>query len=576
MTVFLTPDGEPFYAGTYFPSEPRHGMPGFPQLLHAIAEAWREKRPDVTDQGLRIAQALRRSQGMGRSDEPLTEAILEQAVRVLSGSFDDRWGGFGGAPKFPQPMTLEFLLRMHLRGTPGAIEMVTRTLDRMADGGMHDQLGGGFHRYSVDGMWHVPHFEKMLYDNAQLARLYLHAWQVTGVERYRATVVKTLDYLSREMRHADGAFFASQDADSEGVEGKFFVWSHQELVRAAGNHGEAVAAYLGALPEGNWEGTNVLWTPRPVETVAADFGLPPDDLARAVEGALPDLLELRAQRVRPGTDDKVLAAWNGLAVTAFAEAGRALDEERYVEAATRAAGFVLERLRGEAGRLQRSWRDGRTSGPGFVDDHATMAAGCLELYRTTFDTRWMREARRLADDLIGLFHDEAGGGFYQTGSDATDLLMRPKELFDNAVPAGNSVAAEVLLKLSMCTGDAEYERLAVSALQAARDLLAKAPSAFGYALGALDLHLSKSKEIAIVGEPGAERDALIAAVRTRYLPNVVVAVAAPDDADAAAAVPLLAGRSAVGGRPAAYVCEGFVCRLPVTSPDDLEAQLGVR
>ncbi len=576
MTVFLTPDGEPFFAGTYFPDEPRHGMPSFTQVLQAITEAWRDRRPAALDQAERVTAALRRSDALRASDEPLTEAILQQAVAGLSGAFDPDWGGFGGAPKFPQPMTLEFLLRMHLRGTPGALDMVTRTLDRMANGGIHDQLGGGFHRYSVDGRWHVPHFEKMLYDNAQLARLYLHAYQVTGREPYRAVVARTLDYLLREMRHPDGGFFSSQDADSEGIEGRYFVWSFDDLVATAGEGGEAVAAFFGALPGGNWEGTNVLWQPQAIGVVAEQQAIPVVELGGRVLAAIPRLFEAREARVHPGTDDKVLAAWNGLAIAAFAEAARVLDEPRYAEAAADAAGFVLTHLRDGEGRLQRSWRDGRTSGPGFLDDHAMMAAASIELYQTTFDPRWMREARSLADEMVRRFHDGENGGFFQVASDAdARLLTRPKELFDNAVPAGNSVAAEVLLKLALFRGDPSAERLGVSALRIGRDLMARAPSAFGHALGALDLYLSNSKEIAVVGEPGPARDDLVRTVWRRYLPNAVLAAAAPDDRDAIDVVPLLADRPTVDGLPAAYVCEGFVCRLPVTAPDQLSAQLEV-
>jgi uncharacterized protein YyaL (SSP411 family) len=602
MTVFMTPLGEPFYAGTYFPDRPRHGMPGFGQLLGAIAEAWRGKRSDVVDQGRRVADALRRGQARATSKEPLIDAILVGAARGLAGAFDPAWGGFGGPPKFPQPMSLEFMLRMHLRGVDGALDIVTRTLDRMADGGVHDQLGGGFHRYSVDGMWHVPHFEKMLYDNAQLARLYLHAYQVAGDERYRTVTVTTLNYLLEEMHHEGGGFFASQDADSEGVEGRFFVWSYDEIVDAArtveadfldGGAGdedrrrtleqiaacppELVATSFGALPDGNWDGTNVLWTPIPLHRVAADAGVEERGLRGRIATATRILLEARGRRVRPATDDKILAAWNGLAISAFAEAARVLGPTSgYLQPAIDAATFVLTRMRDSNGRLQRSWRDGRTSGPGFLDDHAMMAAACLELYRSTFDPRWMREARALAGEMVRLFDDPENEGFFQTGTDAEALLTRPKELFDNAIPSGNSVAADVLLRLALYTGDARLERLGVSALRATGDLLAKAPSAFGHALGALDLHLSDAREIAIVGEAGTARDALEEVLRRRYLPNTVVAAALPGDDAAAAAVPLLAGRTVVGGHAAAYVCEGFVCRMPVTTPEDFAEQLDLR
>ena len=572
MTVFLTPDGEPFYAGTYFPPEPRHGMPAFTQVLSAVAETWRERRADVLQQGARVADALRQSQRAPAMNDDFTNQVLEDAARALAGAFDDRWGGFGGAPKFPQPMTLEFLLRMHLHGTPGALDMVTRTLDRMADGGIHDQVGGGFHRYAVDGRWHVPHFEKMLYDNALLARLYLHAWLLTGTDRHRATVVDILDYLLREMRHPDGGFFSSQDADSERVEGRFYVWSWDELV-AAGD--EAVARWFGALPEGNWEGegTNVLWTPRPLTEVAAEAGLEPPALAGRIQEARSALFEARETRIRPGIDDKVLAAWNGLAVSAFAEAGRVLGEERYIGAAVAAAGFVLGEMRHADGGLSRAWRDGRVSGPGFLEDHAMMAAGCLELYQATFEPRWFVEARRLADLIIERFADGAGGGLFQTAANAERLIARPKELFDNAVPAGNSVAAEVFLRLALLTGDAAYERAGASALSAVRGLAARAPSALGHALGAADLLLAGGPEVAVVGPDGPERRALVAAFGRRFMPNAVLAVADPSRADEVAAVPLLADRTVVRGRPAAYVCRRFVCRLPVTDPEGLAEAL---
>jgi uncharacterized protein len=570
MTAFCTPDGEPFYGGTYFPDEDRHGMPAFRRVLTAVAEAWRDRRDEAVRQGQGLARAIGRAAQVRASAEPLSDDLVRQAFGALARAFDATWGGIGGAPKFPQPMTWEFVLRCQLRGIPEAGEMVRRTLDRMAGGGMYEQVGGGFHRYSVDGRWHVPHFEKMLYDNAQLALLYLHGWQVLGQDRHRRVVVETLDYLLREMRHPGGGFFSSQDADSEGLEGKFFVWPFDELVEVAG---EEVAAYFGAAPGGNWEGTNVLWTPIPAGDVAAELGLEEDELLRRVEEARQRLLERREGRVRPATDDKILAGWNALAIRALAEAGRALGEPRYVEAAVSAAEFVLRELRGADGRLLRTWREGRAGGPAYAEDHALLAQACLTLHEATLDLRWYREARDLAAKLIRLFHDGEHGGFFQSGSDAEALVVRPKELYDNAVPSGNSAAAEVLLRLALVEGDAELERAGLSALRLVRDAMAGAPSGFGHALCALDLYLSTPREVAVVGAPDdpATR-ALADRVWAEFRPNLVMAAGEPDD-PAAAAVPLLAGRGLVDGRPAAYVCERFACRRPVTEPAELDAEL---
>jgi hypothetical protein len=572
LTAFLTPDGRPFYAGTYYPKEDRHGMPAFKTVLRAIADVWENRRSEAEAQSAKVVEAIDRTSLLPGSSEPLTDEVLERAFTGLRRGFDARWGGFGGAPKFPQPMTLEFLLRMHLRGTPDALDMLTLTLDKMADGGIYDRVGGGFHRYATDERWLVPHFEKMLYDNALLIRLYVHAWQVTGHDRYRRVATETSNYLLRDLAHPEGGFFSSQDADSDGVEGTFYVWSWDELVAVGG---EPVAAAFGASPGGNWEGTNVLWRPVPLRAVASELELDETELARDVETARTRLFEIRRNRVPPATDDKVLAAWNGMAIAALAEAGRAFGEPSYVQAAVRAAEFVLTHLRGDSGRLLRSWREGRAGRPAFADDHALIADACLVLYETTFDLRWFERARSLADELLRLFLDEKRGGFFQSGEDAEDLVLRPKELSDNAVPSGNSVAADVLLRLAHLTGEAAYERAGSDALRLVRDAMAGAPSGFGHALGALDQYLSSVKEVAIVGDPRSDQARELAAEVTtrRFLPNHVLALASPDDDASRSAVALLEGRTQREGRPTAFVCDRFACRLPVTDREALASQL---
>jgi uncharacterized protein YyaL (SSP411 family) len=561
LSAFLTPDGRPFFAGTYFPKEALHGMPSFRQVLEAIAEAWRDRRADIERQGGRIVEAISKAASMPGSHEPLTSEIATRALDELRKAFDERWGGFGGAPKFPQPMTLEFVLRMAVRGTPDALHMLATTLDRMASGGVYDQVGGGFARYSTDAAWHVPHFEKMLYDNAQLAQLYVRAWLLTRDDRYRRVATETLDYLRREMRHAEGGFFSSQDADAEGVEGKFSTWSWNELVALVG---EEAATAFGARPEGNWEGTNVLWLPNGGEPEGLDL-----DEARRV------LFETRERRTRPATDDKILTAWNAMAIQAFAEAGRAFDEPRFVETSETCLRFLLANLRRHDGRLLRSWRAGVPGRPAFCDDHALLASACLTLYSTTGEIGWFREAVALGEALVELFHDPDRGGFFQTGTDDDPLVLRPKELYDNAVPSGNSAAADVLQRLALLTGDPRWERIGVSAIRLVRDALGRAPTAFGHALVALDLYLGPSREVAIIGsleDPGT-RALMNEVLRERFLPNVVLACA--PEGTVLEGPALLENRPQVGGTPTAYVCEHFSCRLPVTRPEDLAKQLAV-
>jgi uncharacterized protein YyaL (SSP411 family) len=570
LTAFLAPDGTPFYAGTYFPNEPRHGMPAFRDVLDAIAAAWRDRREDVLDQGSRVLAGIGRLAEASAPEDPLGEETVTGALGNLRRMYDTRWGGFGAAPKFPQPMTLEFLLKAAVRGDTDARDMLTGTLDRMAAGGIHDQVGGGFHRYSVDERWHVPHFEKMLSDNAQLGRLYLRAWQVTGEKRYAIVARRTLEYLLREMRHPEGGFFSSQDADSSGEEGKFFVWSYDELLEVTD---ETVAMAFGAVPEGNWEGANVLWHPFSIAAVASEVGQEPADLEHRIEEAKRELFVRRERRVRPATDDKILASWNALAISAFAEFGRAIDEPFFVEAAVETADFVLENLRTEDGRLARSWREGHAGVGAFAEDVALVADALLTLWESTFELRFFTAARELADDLLARFQDRERGGFFSAAEDSA-LVLRPKDLFDNAVPSGNSAAAEMLLRLSALTGDAGYEHAALAALRLVANGAREAPIGFGRGLSAIDRAVTTSKEVAVVGPLEAqETRALADEVWRRPGANTVLAVAAPGDIQAPATVELLRDRTIQGGRSTAYVCERFVCKLPVTEPNALAEQL---
>jgi uncharacterized protein len=566
MTVFLTPDGRPFYGGTYFPPEPRHGMPAFRQLLAAVHDAWVNKREGLEQQSTELTEAIKRVASFGGGGDAPTLDLLRDAAATLVGHVDTEWGGFGQGMKFPQAAALEFLLRMHLRGVEGCLEALTLTLDRMARGGIFDQVGGGFHRYAVDRIWLVPHFEKMLYDNAQLLRLYVRAYQVTGSALYRDTALATAAYLLREMQHPDGGFYSSQDADSEGAEGKFYVWPFEEIIAIAGDDMPLAVAAFALSGHGNWEGNNVLWRPHPDEEVAKDAEVDVETLRAAIERVRAALFTARGARVRPQTDDKILASWNGLTIAALAEAGRVLHRKEFIQSAERAATFVLASLRDERGRLQRSWREGQTSGPAFLDDHAMLADGLLTLYETTFDVRWWQEALALGETILSLFSDNDGATFYDTGSDAQQILIRPKDLFDNAVPSGNSAASDVLLRLAALSGNADIERAGSAPLIALAGAMAHSPSAFGAAMGALDRYLGPGQEVAIVG---ATDGPLVETVRAAYAPNRVVAAGAAGSAEP----PLLADRPTRGDTPTAYVCQHFSCRMPVTTPEELAAQL---
>ncbi len=564
MTVFLTPDGVPFYGGTYFPPVERQGMPAFPRLLQGVADAYRNRKGEVLQSGRQLVEQMAQGERLRTSATLLTHDILFSAFQGISGEFDDRDGGVGRAPKFPQPMIWGFVLRFWRRtGNSTALEMLKLTLTRMARGGMYDQLGGGFHRYSVDGQWLVPHFEKMLYDNGQLARLYLHAWLATGDPEYRRVAEETLDYILREMTHPEGGFYSSQDADSEGEEGKFFVWTPEEIRAALGDSEETrvALAYWGFEDGPNFEGKNILWVPR--ESAGSDV------IARARKR----LYEAREGRVHPGRDDKVLAAWNGLACRAFAEAGRALNRPDYTQAAVRNLAFVLSAMRKD-GRLLRSWKDGEAKLLGYLEDYAMTADACLAVYEATFDRRWLDEARGLADEIIRLFWEKDKDAFFDTGADHEQLVVRPRNLFDNAVPCGNSVTVEVLFRLAVLTGEERYEWHALRALRPMADLMGRYATGFGRFLCALDFHVGPVSEVALVWPAGKNGlEPLLAQVFGRYLPNRVVVGCADGEASARAGIPLLESRAAVGGKATAYVCQRYVCQAPTTDPEELARQL---
>jgi hypothetical protein len=562
MTVFLTPDGTPFYGGTYFPPTDRHGMPAFPRLLQAIAEAWKTRRAELIESGRALVPRMSEAEHLRTSARLLTDEVLYTAFHALSREFDERDGGLGHAPKFPQPMIWEFVLRFWKRtGNARAREMATKTLTRMARGGMYDQLGGGFHRYSVDGQWLVPHFEKMLYDQAQLASVYLHAWLAFEDPEYRRICEETLDYVLREMTDPSGGFYTAQDADSEGEEGKFFVWTADEIRAVLGEADAGTAlAYWGVDRGPNFEGKNILY-------VAGE----PD--IESVRSARARLLAAREERIHPSRDDKVLAGWNGLACRAFAEAGRALGRADYVAAAVRNAGFVLTEMQRD-GWLLRSWYAGRAKLKGYLEDHAMVAAALLDVYEATFDRRWLGEAQRLGDEILRLFWEDETNGFFDTSRHHDPLVVRPRNLGDNAVPSGSSVAIDTLLRLAVFTGEDRYEHVAARALRAMADLMARYPSGFGRYLGALDFHLGPAVEVAILWPAGGDGEAtLVREVFGRYLPNRVVAGAVSGATGTSAGIPLLEGRALVDGRATAYVCRKFACRQPTTSPQVLAQQL---
>jgi len=573
MTVFLTPDGRPFYAGTYFPPTARGGLPAFPDLCRAIAGAYRNRREDVESQAAEVTRRLGAAAARPPSEEALETQILDDAVVGLARIFDPVEGGFGGAPKFPPSLALEFLmLRLWRRPEdPHAREMVERTLGKMAAGGMYDQVGGGFHRYSVDGHWLVPHFEKMLYDNALLARDYTLAHRLTGSPEHRRVAEETLDYLLREMRRPDGGFAAAQDADSPGGEGAFFVWTPQDLERLlTADQARAVTLRFGVRPEGNFEGASILHVVQPMSEVERQVG---PEAAALIAQARATLYAARSERPAPARDDKVVAAWNGLAIAAFADGGVVLGRPDYVEAAALAAAFVLDAMVVD-GRLHRVHTGTVAVHLGQLDDHADLCHGLLRLYEATAEPRWLAAARDLADQMIALFADPVGGGFFYAGSDGETLLARTRELEDHPTPAGNSQAAHVLLRLADLTGESALAEHALGALRMVRSEMARFPQAFGTALIALDHHLTERREIAIAGPPGDPRTAaLVGAAREGAGPFDALAVGDPADPAAAEAAPLLADRPLLDGAPAAYVCRRFACQAPVTEPGELAAAL---
>jgi uncharacterized protein len=576
MTVFLTPAGEPFYGGTYYPPEPRQGMPSFRQVLQGVADAWRDRREEVGRSAADLTRALRESTDLRPPPGRVGAEVLDRAWEALSGRLDPAWGGLAGAPKFPQPLTLDFILRTWRRtGREDALRAVEVTLRRMASGGIYDHLGGGFARYSVDGRWLVPHFEKMLYDNALLARLYLHAWQATGADEHRAVAEDVLRWTLREMTSPEGGFYSALDADSEGEEGRFYVWTSAEIDAVLGaEEGRIVRAYWGVTEGGNFEGRTILHAWRTLEEAAAEAGVDAERVEEALTRARPRLYEARAARVWPGRDDKVLTAWNAMMLRAFAEAARALRSAAYLEAAVRSAEFLCASLRVE-GRLMRSWKEGRARIPAFLDDHALLADALVSVFEATGDPRWLREARRLADETLERFWDEAEGVFHDTATDAEPLVVRPRDLWDNATPSGTSAAAAMLLRLGELLGDARYTRVAVRVLESLADVAARFPAGFGNLLSALDSHLATPLELAVVGTPGEPAtEALLEVAGRAYLPGAVFALKHTEaDSGVEELVPLLRGRTLRDGRPTAYLCERMACREPVTDAAALEAQL---
>ena len=566
MTVFCTPDGKPYFGGTYFPPEDRQGMRGFPSILEAAAAAYREKRDAVDSTGDQLLAAIGSIRLPAGGD--LDPALLDAAAARLVEDTDTRWGGFGRAPKFPHPAALDVLLRRtRATGEARYLDAARITLDRMARGGVRDQVGGGFHRYSVDGRWTVPHFEKMLYDNAQLAPVYLHAWQLTGDEAWRDVCVDTLDWVLREMLLPGGGFASALDADDPGGEGAFYSWSPSQLARALGSDDARIAARVyGVTTAGNFEpGITVLSVPAPLGEVAGELRMTRDELAAQVASIRLRLRAAREDRPRPGRDDKVITSWNAMMLGALAECGFALERADYVDAARACAAHLLDVLVVD-GRLLRSHLGGRPSVPGFLEDSALLADALLTLHAATGEARWFRTAVDLAGDMLERFHDAEG--FHDTDAGGGGLLVRPRAIDDSPIPAGRSAAAVLLLRLAAATGDERWRGPAVATVRPLAEAIGRSPLALANLTHALELAVGEMREVAVAGDAAAPGTAaLLDVLRADWDPLRVVAWGEADG------VPLLRDRSTIDGRPAAYVCRGFVCDLPVTDAQALRTQL---
>jgi uncharacterized protein YyaL (SSP411 family) len=578
MSVFLTPDGKPFYGGTYFPPARRYNMPAFREVLESVARAWSQNRDEVLKSGEEIRQAIlpRGPAPAGARPQEIDPASLDQSAMGLAQTYDWAHGGWGQAPKFPQPMAVEFLLR-RAAGGPGrsadkfALEIAVHALRAMAKGGMYDVVGGGFARYSTDDAWLVPHFEKMLYDNAQLARTYLHGFLLTNETPLRQVCEETLDFVLREMAHPRGGFYSSLDADSEGEEGKFYVWTLDEI-RQALPEGD-VEFFLSAYrvsQAGNFEGRNVLQRALDDTGLAARSGVTENQARERLKRLHSRLLRERSQRIRPGTDDKILVSWNALMLAAFAEAARYLRRTDYLEAARRNAGFLLAALHSQD-RLLRSWRDGRALHNAYLEDYAALILGLLELYRSDPDPHWYRSAEMLTGEMLAHYRDPEGG-FFDTRDDHEALLVRPRDLQDNATPSGSSLAALALLQMSAYTGRGEWRALAEQMLGSIQAAAVRYPTAFGQWLSALDFAVGPVQEVAVLGDPAQKlTQALVEVLWSAYRPRLAAAISPFPPGEGTPA--LLRDRPLLGDRPTAYVCQNFICNRPVNSPEELKAQL---
>ena len=567
MTVFLTPEGKPFYGGTYYPPQDRGGMPGFPRVLQGVSEAYRDRREAVDDSAGQLAGHLQSHFDASHPPTALAPDLIDRAAGNLGQQYDRANGGFGGAPKFPSPMSIEFLLRAYTRSkSEQALQMADYTLDRMARGGLYDQVGGGFHRYTVDAIWLVPHFEKMLYDNAQLATVYALAYQLTDEPFYRTIAEETLDYIRREMTSPDGGFYSTQDADTDGEEGKFYVWTPAEVTDVLGEEGaEKIADIFGMTQTGNFEGSNIF------QIVNVDDRMKwRSDEFRPLRA---QLYAARNQRTHPGRDEKILTSWNGLMLRAFATAAWVFSSEDYANVARDNARFIREHLHQE-GRLLHSYKEGRARIEGFLEDYAFLIDGLVALYQCTFETEWLEWAVNLAGTTLVEFFEPGAAAFYDTASSAEALVSRPRDAYDSATPSGNSVICHALLELGRLTGRDDFQRVATTVLEGYAGVAAEQPHGFSRLLAAIDEAVGPSAEVAIIGDPRAEdSQRLLAELRERYLPRVTVALASPEDERTLESLPVFRDRSAQNGNATAYVCVGYSCRLPTTEPGTMVAQI---